>query len=257
MRPIAPQPASKYEEVFNALNRFKDTGNFTPFDLHRLRREAKKIKENVNIADGFELLGMLACFEGDAKVMHSCHKRALQQSGREARYIANYAKSLVAAGLYEDAYKYATEAYDKNPLLPASLDAIITTACVLDKKDEFARCIKVWTDVNKTDHYLTLSPLYLENDSKLFYEFIHKYPDTIKIRNLSNPGLIRFFGYPLNVFLEIMPGSNHKDNLVAWIQWCGEMDDGMERYDRFEDWHIDNDYDMKSDILNFNIEFMR
>jgi len=255
MNPVK-QPASKYESVFDALNTFRETGNFTPFDLKRLKKDANQVKDNVNLANGFELLGMIAFYEDDLEEMKSCHKRAIEQSGYDARYIANYVKSLVSSNLFDEAYKYALKAYERDPLHLSSLDAIISISCIFNEKDNFERYIKEWEKINRSNHYLTFFPLYLINDSKKYYEFIRNNPNLLEIRNLFNPGLIQFFATPLNIILEVMPEPGHEDELVAWIQWYGDINDGMERYSAFEKWFIENEYDLKSNVLHFNIEMV-
>ncbi len=110
---------------------------------------------------------------------------------------------------------------------------------------------KKWSDVYKKDHYLKSQPLYLPGNIEPYYEFLRNHPDILKTCALFDPGLIDCFGSPLNVITEIMPGLNYEDNLVGWIQWYGDINDGMERYERFEDWFINKGYNLKSDFLHF------
>jgi len=108
----------------------------------------------------------------------------------------------------------------------------------------------------------------LENDKNKeeIVLFLNRYSDPNKlpgghftpkeILEKCSSALIEFFGSPLSVILEIMPNSSHELNLVAWIQWTGGFDDGMERYSQFEDWYIENDLDLKSDLVDVTIEIV-
>ncbi|MCP4349715.1 MAG: hypothetical protein GY795_29900 [Desulfobacterales bacterium] len=53
-----------------------------------------------------------------------------------------------------------------------------------------------------------------------------------------------------------MPDSSHKPVLAVWVQWYGDMNDGLNRYSQFEDWYIKNDFDIRTDLIFFSIEFM-
>lgn len=255
MIPFA-QPESKYNEILETLNHFRITGDFTPFDLKRLKKEAEKIKEHADVAGGFGLLGMISLLEGDTESMHSYHKRAFEQSGMEAIHLSNYAGSLLIVGMYEDAYKYALKAYNKEPSDSATLDMVILCTCALNIKDKFENYAKKWSDVYKKDHYLKSQPLYLQGNIEPYYEFLRNHPDILKTCSLFNTGLIDCFGSPLNVITEIMPGLSYEDNLVGWIQWYGDINDGMERYERFEDWFINKGCNLKSDFLHFSVELV-
>ncbi|MDM8514752.1 hypothetical protein QUF76_01005 [Desulfobacterales bacterium HSG16] len=255
MIPVA-QPASEYNIILDTINKYTTTGDFVPLDLKRLKKKANQIKDNVDIAKGFELLGMIACLEGDVNVMHSCHKTAIQQSGQRIEHIINYVQALKSLNLYDDAYNYAFQAYNKDSLNLSSIDIVISMTCIFNEQDKFARYTKEWKKIAKEDHSLMYRPLYLRNDLKSFFKFMRKNPNVLEICNLFAPGLNKVFGTPLNIILEVMPEPGYEDELVAWIQWYGDIDEGIEKYSAFEKWFIDQDYDLKSDVLHFNIEMV-
>ncbi len=67
---------------------------------------------------------------------------------------------------------------------------------------------------------------------------------------------ICIFGIPVNLFLEIMPDSSNEPIPASWIQWFGEINDRMKRYDQFENWYIEKGYDLKTDLVHFDVELV-
>lgn len=254
------EPASKTTELVAELNRLRDTGKFTALDLARLRKEATAIKENVDLAQGFCLLGMIACLEGDERSMRSYAERAVQQSGGEPLYLINYAKSLWHFGLRGEAYERAAEACDRHPTDASVIDNMIGFACAMNKKDDFTKLTEAWMEMKGKPHELTRKPLFSPVDKAGYHDFLERRssgdamaPDAVL--GECEGELTRIFGAPLHVALEVMPDSSHEPTLVAWIQWAEEMADGMARFDEFENWYIENDFDLKTNRVCFQIEF--
>ena len=271
IRPIImysiPALNSKYSLVIDELNQLGRTLDFSTFDLARLRKEAKNIKENVDLASGFALLGMISCLERDEKGVRKSFEKAIQQSGGETPHIINYSIALRSLGFMEEAYGYTIDACEKDPINTDFIAYAIELACVLNSKVDFKKYTSMWHKLNKKEHPLEFNPLFREVDSKEYFDFMqkhsepnyelppgHLYPGKI----VAECGLeiIRIFGAPLNIVTEIMLDPDSKPNLVAWIQWFEGMDRGMELYDQFEQWYIDHDYDIRTDIVSFNIEFV-
>ncbi len=262
------QPASKVSSLIDEINLFLETQDFSEFDLKRLKKESEKVKKNVDVADGFSLLGMIACLEDDIDAMRSYFKRAIQQSGGNPLHRANYAKCLGYQGIHQDAYEQALRAYEKDQSCIDALDVLIKKTCFLNKIEEFEKYTKAWHKLTREDHILKISSGFYPINKKEYYAFLKKYSDP----NLLPPGhfapedilvacypaIARIFGTPISVALEIMsdPDSNHEPELVAFIQWFGDMDDGMKRYDMFEEWYIENNYDLKTDLVVFSIELV-
>lgn len=261
-----PALDSKYPLLVDSLNHFLQTYDFAPFDLKRLKKEAEDVKNNVDLASGFALLGMISCLEKDEESVRSYFKRAIEQSGGAIWHIGNFAISLKHLGLIEDAYEYAKEAYEKNPVDTESINIAIEMACILNNKVDFEELTRMWRKIEKKRHPLEIAPLFRDADQKKSSELLEKYksegtlpsghldPGTIFTK--CGPEIRRIFGSPLNIVVDVMPDPDSKPNLVAWIQWFGEMDEGMGLYDQFEQWYIDHDYDLKTDIVSFNIEFV-
>lgn len=259
-------PNSKTERLIDELNRLARTLSYTPFDLVRLKKEAEDIKNNVDLASGFALLGMIACLESDEKAVRSFFKRAIEQSGGGTTHILNFAVSLKSLGFLEDAYKYAKEAYEMDPFDPECVNLAIEFACVLNRTAEFKEFLDVWHKMKKEKHRLEVGALFRDADQKASSELLNKYAskDALPPGNLEpstifkecGEEVVRIFGAPINIVTEVMPDPDSNPNLVAWIQWFEEMDEGMRLFDQFEQWYIDNDYDLKTDVVSFNIEFV-
>ena len=262
-----PALNSKYGQVVDELNRLGKTLDFTAFDLVRLKKDAKNIKENVDLASGFALLGMIFCLERDEKGVRKSFEKAIQQSGGQTPHIINYAIALRSLGFMEEAYGYSVDACEKDPINTDFITCAIELACVLNDKANFNKYISMWHKLKKEKHLLELKPFFREVDSREYFDFMrrhsepnytlppgHLYPEKIFAECGLEIG--RIFGTPLNIISEIMLDPGSSPNLVAWIEWFGDFDEGMRLYDQFEQWYIDHDYDLKTDIVSFNIEFV-
>lgn len=263
---LKPQPESEVSSIMDEVERFRLESNFSDFDLKRLKKKAENIKKN-DLAMGFSLLGMIACLENDSETMRSYFKRAIDQSGSDPLHVLNYAISLRDFGLYEEAYEYAMKAYEKDRSFIKTINILIETALILNKKDAFEKYMSAWHKLIRKDHKFKTSPLFFPIKPKDYRAFLkkhseHKLPQghlpPKDILEACSPAIARIFGTPISVLLEIMPDpeSNHEPELLAFIQWFGDMENGMKRYDQFENWYIENDYDLKTDLVVFSIELV-
>lgn len=263
---ILGQPASEISKLMEELNQFRITSDFSEIDLKRLKKKAEYIKDNVDVAEGFGLLGMIACLENDTKTMRSYFERAIQQSGSNPLHMLNYSESLEYLGLINEAYEYALKSYERDRFYSDALDNLIEMSCALSKQDEFEHYLSAWRKLTRKDHKLKTSLLFYPIKPLEYYAFLKKYSDPNvlppghlfpkDILDACAPAIARIFGTPISVVLEIMPDSSYEPNLVAFIQWIGEMEDGMRRDDLFEKWYIENGYDLKTDLVFFDIEFV-
>jgi tetratricopeptide (TPR) repeat protein len=265
---LKAQPESEVSSLIAELNHFMKTSDFSELDLKRLKKKAENIKNNVDLAAGFSLLGAIASLENDIEAMRSYSERAIQQSGGDPLHILNYSSFLKHFKLYEEAYEQALKAYEKDPSDTDSLNELIELACIQNKKDDFEKYSSAWYKLFRKDHKLKTSPLFFPIKPKEFYAFFkecseqkalppgHVSPGDIL--TACAPAIVRFFGTPISVILEIMPDpeSNAEPELIAFIQWFGDMEEGMKRDEQFEKWYIENDYDLKTELVFFNIEFV-
>ena len=179
--------------------------------------------------------------------------------------MANYAMTLQYFRLSEEANQYALKAYKSDPQHPHCLHAIIAMSCLNNDKESFRIHSNEWFKRNKKEHFLKTMPLYSSVNPKLVDEFVNKYtvenipqghipPNDIIER--CQDKLMAIFGAPLNIVSEIMPNLEKHPTLVAWIQWAGDPEEGMSKYDRFENWYIENNYDIKTDVVNYCLELV-
>jgi len=234
-----PQPESEVLSLIDEVERFRLESDISDFDLKRLKNKAMNVKKR-DLAMGFGLLGMIACLENDIDAMRSYFKRAIEQSGGNPLHILNYAISLRYFGLYEEAYEQVLKAYEKNRSDLNALDNLIDMACILNKKEEFEKYTVAWHRLTQKDHDLKTSVLYNPINPKEYYAFFKKYSDknTLPydhlppkdILEVCSPAIARIFGTPISVVLEIMPNSSYEPNLVAFVQWFGDMEEGMNFY---------------------------
>ncbi len=259
-----PKTESAFSKLVMELNSYLKTSDFTTFDLKRLKKKAEDIKQHVDIADGFVLLGMIACLENDENKMRSYSERAIQQSGGDVFHMVNYSKSLRFFGLTDESHELAVKAYKKDPADLNTLEYLIVLACEFDKSEEYSTYLTSWHKLTDKKHFLEEKALIVYTKGVFYFLKEHSNPDNLPEKHIC-PGdilaecsckLIDFFGTPIKVIAEIMSDSNHKPVLVVWVQWSGDMDDGLGRYGQFEDWYIKNDFDIKTDLIYFNIEFM-
>ncbi|HAO19541.1 MAG: hypothetical protein BWK80_16705 [Desulfobacteraceae bacterium IS3] len=263
---LKPQTASEISSFADELNHFLLTWDFSDFDLKRLKKKAENIKKNVDLADGFSLLGMIGCLENDTESMRSYFKRAIDQSGGDHLHIFNYAVCLGYLGLYEEAYEQALKAYEKSRLDQECLDILVKFTCILNKKDAFEKYARAWHKLTRKDHWSKISPFFFPIKQEDYHAFLKKYSKSedlpeghllpIDILDACGPAIARIFGTPISVVLEIMPNSSYEPNLVAFVQWFGDMEEGMKREELFEEWYIENNYDLKTDLIIFSIEFV-
>lgn len=71
------------------------------------------------------------------------------------------------------------------------------------------------------------------------------------------PSVQKHFGKKSKVILELMEFKTEKpfNELVAWIQFSGDLDDGLDRLDKFENDFLLNRMEEFSGLFNFNLEF--
>jgi len=87
--------------------------------------------------------------------------------------------------------------------------------------------------------------------------FIQTRPQIWPFIEAATPFLIKHFGQPLEIVLEVMsfPEEGAEDELVAWIQSSDEVEIGLDKLEKFKDeWFLDRleEVDYR---FNFNLEF--
>ena len=76
--------------------------------------------------------------------------------------------------------------------------------------------------------------------------------------NNSLSKVMDYFGNDSKVVLEVLEYTSEKpySELVAWIQFNGDLDDGLDRFDSFENEYLLSLMGEFNGFFNFNIEFI-
>lgn len=106
------EPEFKTDQIIGKLNQMAQSGAIDEFQLAGFKREAENIKKD-DIANGFLLLGMIACLENKPDEMRSNHENSLHYSGRSLFFLGQYIQSLRKINDFHTAYKIAKEAAGK------------------------------------------------------------------------------------------------------------------------------------------------
>jgi len=87
--------------------------------------------------------------------------------------------------------------------------------------------------------------------------FLKDYPSIRSYIKSILPSVPKYFGEKSKVILELMEFKTEKpfNELVAWIQFSGDLDDGLDRLDKFENDFLLNRIEEFCGLFNFNIEF--
>ncbi len=153
---MIPALKNRFDELIDTLNDMKEKG-YNQFELLRQKKEVNALLAK-NPADGYTALGIIACFENKLDDMHRFHKNAIQISGEEAVYLANYAVSLLTCNLLEDAFHYAKMAYEraKDNLEERRLylNLVINYADQLGREDDVFFYADAWKTLTGETHWI-------------------------------------------------------------------------------------------------------
>ena len=113
---------------------------------------------------------------------------------------------------------------------------------------------------SESDSYVPINKSLLEfrNPDKVS-EFLTNYTDISSFIGRSLPAVQDYFGENTKVVLELIEYNQEEQpyfELVAWVQFHGDLDDGLDRFDSFENDFLLNKIDDSNGLFNFNIEFV-
>ena len=151
---MSPQPAKKMvlASLVERINGQKPP--LTDLEKARYRRVAEDMKRSADAAthaQGYTVLGVLACIDGDLTAMHDNHRKALVASGNSAVELHNYACSLGWSGLHEQALEYARRAVEKVPA-PVYLNLLIEILFRFKRTDELMQALEAYQKVTGEPH---------------------------------------------------------------------------------------------------------
>ncbi|MCP4349714.1 MAG: hypothetical protein GY795_29895 [Desulfobacterales bacterium] len=194
--------------VLNAPGKsYIETSDFTAFDLKRLKKKAGEIKEHVDIADGFALLGMIACLENDENNMRSYSERAIQQSGGNILHMVNYSKSLKFFGLKDESYELAAKAHINAPSDLNTLEYLIVLACESDRREEYLTYLNSWHKLTDKKHLLEEKALIVYTKGVFYFLKEYSNSDNLPEKHICPEDILKecsckltsFFGTPIKV----------------------------------------------------------
>lgn len=246
---------TKENRVRTKIDELSEAGRPGEWEIIRLKKDAEEIKNAIDVAAGFSLLGLIACIEGDSEEMHRCHKNALHYSPENSLFLADYASSLTNSGLYESAYELFIKSYENDPADTEILDRVILLSILTMDKDGFDKFAEDWRRLTKKKHKYLGKPLFFSPKSNYdVNEFVHSHKEIETVFSKCGNELIEIFGVPLNVTFDLVPEGD-REILHGSIVSTDPVEEGMEKFDRFLDWYIDEDVDLITDRFIFNIIF--
>ena len=135
---MVPASASKYDEIILDLNEIAKEFNITPyvFKLNRYKTDATLMVQN-DPENSYSILGMISCLESDLEAMHKYHRMALKCSGKSSRSLFQYSSSLYNCDLFEEAYDYAYQAYEKDKRDRATLQILLKLSYYLERNKDY------------------------------------------------------------------------------------------------------------------------
>lgn len=175
---MQPSPASKYDDIVFDLNKIVKAFDITPyvFKLNRYKTDATVMIQD-DPENSYSILGMIACIEKDIDSMHRYHKIALNCSGESARSLFQYSSSLYNHDLFEDSYKYAYKAFEKNKGDRLTLQLLLKVSYYL-MKDEGYKLFKSELEKRKFD--FDDPAKFNEDNSKILTEMVESVEDLIQ-----------------------------------------------------------------------------
>ncbi|QTA83056.1 tetratricopeptide-like domain-containing protein [Desulfonema limicola] len=254
---VVAVPKKKTNEILNKLFEIFSTGLYDDFTLTWCKAEAEKLKrQDVFLEDVYNILGMLACIEGDIDNMHSYYRSALGYSGNSFFSLSNYSASLVKSTLYKEAYEYALKAFEIEKSDEIILDALIYMSYLLQKK-EFTEYIQIYKKIFGKDHKVFSTMSLILRNVAVPVSYAAQYSKIIDIIEKCVPGLEKCFAYPLFIELELMQAVDGVDERwTGWIISIDSIETGLDKMDLFHDWCIDKQVDKGVDNFHFNIDFL-
>jgi len=121
------KPEIKSNEILDKIQPSFSSGH-TPsqFELAKLKKDAQSIK-NINPAQGYSLLGLIACLEVDIEGCRSNFKKAIRLDGDMTQYL-NYSSSLLSFGLMDESFQLIDSMLDKFKGDPEYLEVAMDVA---------------------------------------------------------------------------------------------------------------------------------
>jgi hypothetical protein len=89
------------------------------------------------------------------------------------------------------------------------------------------------------------------------FHFIEQNPEIMEYVNETIPDLTHVFGKSISIVFELMTHNENEyyEELIGWIQSSDNIDEGLEKFDLFQNNWLERQIKIVGDKFNFNIEF--
>jgi hypothetical protein len=142
-----PQTQTIFKGIVDVLESIKKRDRRQTFRFGRYKKQAEALLQ-VSPAQGYTLLGILACLEHDIEAMHLNHKRAIAyHSSYET--LSNYSASLDKSCLWRASFDLALAASDAEPADKAALRFAMTCLSMSGKFSLAETLSARWAKVSK------------------------------------------------------------------------------------------------------------
>lgn len=119
--------------------------------------------------------------------------------------------------------------------------------------EKYVDWLKVFQDLCP---YRQLEPEISYRNQMAVETYLARYPEIMSFLKAAWPNLVRCFGKPVHIVLEVMTYTEYEtyEELVGWIQSTDDVYDGLDKLERFNDeWFLDHMSEV-GNKFNFNIE---
>jgi len=144
------KPELKSNEILDKIQPSFSSGH-TPsqFELAKLKKDAQSIK-NINPAQGYSLLGLIACLEVDIEGCRSNFKNAIRLDGDMTQYL-NYSSSLLSFGLMDESFQLIDSMLDKFKGDPEYLEVAMDVAIQSGRPNQVANSYQMLKRLKPND----------------------------------------------------------------------------------------------------------
>lgn len=114
----------------------------------------------------------------------------------------------------------------------------------------------IWSD-SIGEQYFT--PQILHRNHEEVVSYLENNPEISGFVNKCGQDLVKFFGSSVSIVLEVMEHHTESDSykeLIGWIQSTDDVQNGMEKLEKFEDIWLQDQINKLGNKFNFNIEFI-
>lgn len=177
----AANPQTTYSSLIEKINSLLEAESYSEIQFASLEREAQQLKR-VHPAQGYTVLGILACLRDNETELRRCHELALTYS-RSSETLLHFANSLVNCGKREEGFAILEEAYAIDPLNKTILQYLIFFSHSFMWTQKYSAYTQQWENLHGSPFDTTNLPI-TEHD------MLRGNLDIISRIMASHPGLV-------------------------------------------------------------------